>query len=115
MPDAFGSIMLESNGLSYVKYDLGVETFRIKLGKVLNRSVFYQQQKIYSAYIFRTEVGTWSSGIPGNMTFKPGMAENIVKLRAKPLYKVVTVIKPPFMQWNETTSKFQNMKSFIET
>ena len=40
MPDAFGSMVLESNGLSYVKFDLGVDTYKIKSGKTEEKFVF---------------------------------------------------------------------------
>ena len=54
----------------------------------------------------REDLGTWTSGIPGTMKFKPGMEEQIIKFRAKTVYRVVTVVQPPFMLWNETTRKY---------
>jgi len=92
MPDAYGSMMLVSNGLSYMSFDLGVVTYDIMSGKIANRE----------------DIGTWTSGTPeGTMKFNAGMEETIVKFRAKTVYRVVSVIQPPFMFWNETTKKYE--------
>ena len=40
MPVAFGSIILESNGLSYVKFDLQVDIYKINESKIEDRFVF---------------------------------------------------------------------------
>ena len=50
-------------------------------------------------------VGTWMSGIPSRMEFESGMEDEIVMNRKTIVYKIVSVIQPPFMQWNETLSK----------
>ena len=53
-------------------------------------------------------MGTWVSGIPTKMEFEKGM-ENEIAMPAMPkkkrFYKIVSVIQPPFMQWNATSSK----------
>jgi len=91
MPNAFGAMMLVSNGLSYMSFDVGVVTYDITSGKVGKRE----------------DVGTWSAGTPGAMNFKPGGEDKIVQFRAKTVYRVVTVVQPPFMHWNETTKKYE--------
>ena len=55
--------------------------------------------------IFSTTVGTWVSGIPTEMEFEKGMENEIAMPRKKKSYKIVSVIQPPFMQWNETLRK----------
>jgi len=91
MPDAYGPMMLKSNGMSYMGFDLRLVAYDIKSGKIAKRE----------------DLGTWSAGIPGKIMFKPGMEDEIVKFRAKTVYRVVTVIQPPFMMWNDTTKKYE--------
>ena len=57
---------------------------------------------LITCIIFSTPVGTWVSGIPAEMEFEKGMEKEIAMPRKKRVYKIVTVIQPPFMQWNET-------------
>ena len=45
------------------------------------------------------------SGIPSEMVFEKGMENEIAVPKKKRVYKIVSVIQPPFMQWNETTRK----------
>ena len=45
------------------------------------------------------------------MSFNSGMENKLTAFRAKTIYRVVTVIQAPFMQWNATTSKFHNRMS----
>ena len=52
-------------------------------------------------------MGTWVSGIPTEMEFEKGMENEIAMPKKKRVYKIVTVIQPPFMQWNETERKVQ--------
>ena len=47
----------------------------------------------------------WHAGIPAEFSFEPMMEEKIALYKAKKVYRVVSVIQPPFMQWNETLSK----------
>ena len=54
---------------------------------------------------FSTPVGTWVSGIPSEMVFEKGMENEIAVPKKKRVYKIVSVIQPPFMQWNETLRK----------
>ena len=49
-------------------------------------------------------MGTWASGIPTEMEFEKGMQNEIAKPKKKRVYKIVSVIQPPFMQWNEIQS-----------
>ena len=60
---------------------------------------------------FRKEIGTWSSGLPGRMTFKSGMKEKLIHFRNKNVLRVVTVLQAPFMQKQNTTRKFHNRNS----
>ena len=39
------------------------------------------------------------------MDFENGMEDEIAMFKATRVYKIVSVIQPPFMQWNETTRK----------
>ena len=50
-------------------------------------------------------MGTWKAGIPAMMDFENGMENEIAMFKATRVYKIVSVIQPPFMQWNETLSK----------
>ena len=50
-------------------------------------------------------MGTWTAGIPSMMDFENGMEDEIAMFKATRVYKIVSVIQPPFMQWNETTRK----------
>ena len=45
------------------------------------------------------------SGIPSEMVFEKGMENEIARLKTNRVYKIVSVIQPPFMQWNETLRK----------
>ena len=56
---------------------------------------------------FSAPVGTWVSGIPTEIEFEKGMENEIAMPKKKRVYKIVSVIQPPFMQWNETESKIQ--------
>ena len=55
--------------------------------------------------LFSTPLGTWVPGIPTEMEFEKGMQKEIAMPKKKRVYKIVSVIQPPFMQWNETLSK----------
>ena len=41
-------------------------------------------------------LGTWAAGVPGTANFQLGEEER----------SVFRVVQPPFMYWNETTSKY---------
>ena len=70
-----------------------------KRGKV-NIDLFVVVDKVLSS-----PVGTWMSGIPSVMDFEEGMEHEISMIKTSRVYKIVTVIQPPFMQWNETLRK----------
>jgi len=91
MADTYGSMMLVSNGLSYMGFDLAVDTYDIKSGKIAKRE----------------QIGIWSAGVPGNMAWKNGGEEKINQFRAKNVYRVVSVLQPPFLLFNETTKKYE--------
>ena len=113
MPDAYGPMMLKSNGMSYMGFDLGLVAYDIKSGKIAKRLGFLCSKLFQYKYSIREDLGTWSAGIPGKMMFKPGMEDEIIKFRAKTVYRVVTVIQPPFMMWNDTTSKYGRPKAAL--
>ena len=48
-------------------------------------------------------------GIPTEMEFEKGMENEIAMPKKKRVYKIVSVIQPPFMQWNETLRKKLNL------
>ena len=50
-------------------------------------------------------MGTWVAGIPTDMKFEKGMENEIAMPKKKRVYKIVSVIQPPFINWNETTRK----------
>ena len=52
-------------------------------------------------------LGTWTAGTPSMMfDWESNEMEDKASLfKAKKIYKVVSVIQPPFMQWNDTKSK----------
>ena len=49
------------------------------------------------------------AGVPSEFSFNPGMEDEISKKDYWKVYKIVSVIQPPFMQWNETTRKYQDV------
>ena len=53
------------------------------------------------------------AGIPSEMDFESGMEDEIAMFKATRVYKIVSVIQPPFMQWNETLRKIINTKSSV--
>ena len=75
---------------------------KLQIGEILN---YFTLEINFN--LNREDIGTWTSGTPGTMKFKAGMEEKIVQFRAKTVYRVVTVVQPPFMLWNETTSKYK--------
>ena len=58
--------------------------------------------KTYVYYIFSSSVGTWRAGVPAEMDF------DVALFNANRVYKIVAVIQPPFMQWNETLREKTN-------
>ena len=58
--------------------------------------------------LFSKEIGTWSPGLPSVLDLKFGTEIELFK--AKKVYKIVSVLKPPFMEWNETTSMITFLK-----
>ena len=53
------------------------------------------------------------TGIPAEMDFESGMEDEIAMFKATRVYKIVSVIQPPFMQWNETLRKETNCCLFF--
>ena len=49
-------------------------------------------------------------GNPSSFAFEPGMEEALTLFKAKQIYRIVSVIQPPFMMWNETKRKFAKAK-----
>jgi len=90
-PHTFGSIKLEANGLSHVNFELDVDILKVKKSKVMESE----------------DVGTWTSGLPGSISFMSGMENKMLQWKAKNVYQVVTVIQPPFTIWNTTTKKYE--------
>ena len=56
-------------------------------------------------------MGTWVAGIPTDMKFEKGMENEIAMPKKKRVYKIVSVIQPPFINWNETTRKIVKLRS----
>ena len=54
------------------------------------------------------------AGIPAEMDFESGMEDEIAMFKATRVYKIVSVIQPPFMQWNETLRKLLKSKSIVQ-
>ena len=54
------------------------------------------------------------TGIPAEMDFESGMEDEIAMFKATRVYKIVSVIQPPFMQWNETLRKLLKSKSIVQ-
>ena len=57
-------------------------------------------------------VGTWMPGVPSEFNFNAGMEDQISLFKAKKVYKIVSVIQPPFMQWNETTREYLDILKY---
>ena len=53
------------------------------------------------------------SGIPTEMEFEKGMENEIAMPKKKRVYKIVSVIQPPFMQWNENEGKLAQVQNAI--
>ena len=69
---------------------------------------------LYYPYLFfSTPVGSWIAGEPSEFDFDPGMEDEIAMFNTKRVYKIVSVIQPPFMQWNETLGKDQDFKEIL--
>ena len=81
MPDAVGPIILKSNGISTLGFDLGLKMYYVENGG-LKTSI---------------NLGTWSANRSGELVLSPNAKKNMEKLR------IVTVVQPPFMMWNETS------------
>ena len=62
--------------------------------------------------IFSMAVGTWMPGVPSEFNFNAGMEDQISLFKAKKVYKIVSVIQPPFMQWNETTREYLDIMKY---
>ena len=55
-------------------------------------------------------MGTWTAGVPAKMDF------DVALFNAKRVYKIVSVMQKPFMQWNETLredTNFPLLKSLV--
>ena len=53
-------------------------------------------------------MGTWTAGIKSSFNFKTAeMKEELTPAKTREVYRVVSVIQPPFMQWNETKGESQ--------
>ena len=52
-------------------------------------------------------MGTWTAGVPAKMDF------DIALFNEKRVYKIVSVIQPPFMQWNETLREETNFSFLV--
>ena len=50
------------------------------------------------------------SGVPGEFTFEDGMEDVLQDYVAKRLFRIVTVVQPPFMEWNETLGRYHVRK-----
>ena len=51
------------------------------------------------------DVGMWMPGNPSSFSFEPGMEQELMLFKARQIYRIVSVIQPPFMMWNETKRK----------
>ena len=50
-------------------------------------------------------MGTWTGGINSSLNFLSAeMEEKVASIEAKKVYRVVAVMQPPFVFWNETKS-----------
>jgi len=91
VPKMWGDMMLSQNGHSYMSFQLEVSMNKAMDGTLEESS----------------DVGTWMPGVPSEFSFNAGMEDQISLFKAKKVYKIVSVIQPPFMQWNETTQKYE--------
>ena len=55
-------------------------------------------------------MGSWIAGVPSEFDFDPGMEDEIAMFNTKRVYKIVSVIQQPFMQWNDTLGIDQDFK-----
>ena len=93
----WGQMTLTSNGLSYMDFKLDIDVNKAMEGALKERwRIIWSNYS--SNYPFSTTVGSWNAGVPSEFDFDAGM------LKAKRVYKIVSFIQPPFMQWNETLS-----------
>ena len=51
-------------------------------------------------------------GNPSQFSFESGMEEELILFKAKKVYRIVSVIQPPFMLWNETKRKNDQILQF---
>ena len=86
--DVWGQTHFSSNGESRMDFTLKVHLHKAKDQTTLSSD----------------DVGTWTSRMPSSFNFKsPEMEDKLTIFKARDVYRVVTVLQPPFMMWNDTT------------
>ena len=103
----WGKMILKSNGLSYMDFKLQVDVnkaINFTLNERYNGGYKFLNQDISNPFSF--PVGTWTAGVPTEMDF------DVALFNANRVYKIVSVIQPPFMQWNKTLREEANYSLF---
>ena len=116
LPDTFGPLELTSNGQSHMGFQLAVQAVKVVGGTVQQReklgiwqacTITNENQIHQNGKIIKWITSCVQAGVPGSLDFLPGMSELISQFRGQTVYRVVTVLQPPFMQYNATTSEYR--------
>ena len=49
----------------------------------------------------RYSIGTWNSGVPSTLDIEEDFRNETAEFRPKKIFRVVTVLQPPLMDWNQ--------------
>ena len=49
----------------------------------------------------RYSIGTWNSGVPSTLDIEEDFQNETSEFRPKKIFRVVTVLQPPLMDWNQ--------------
>ena len=105
--DVWGKVHFSTNGESHMEFTLKIHHQKTMDNSLAERYLHNTAVKItnHSSHFSSNDIGTWTAGVPPAFNFKSAeMQETVALYKAKKVYKVVSVIQPPFMQWNETKS-----------
>ena len=113
--DIWGEMVFKRNGESHMSFKLNLQYHKAMDNIMVERcekdlTIVLLNYK----YLLSDKTGTWTAGVPSTWEWASKDLENKVAFfKAKKVYKVVSVVQPPFMQWNETKSKVPLVIRFV--
>ena len=105
--DIWGEMVFKRNGESHMSFKLNLQYHKAMDNIMVERcekdlTIVLLNYK----YLLSDKTGTWTAGVPSTLKWESTDLESKVAFfKAKKVYKIVSVVQPPFMQWNETKSK----------